>query len=194
MPRYTSGAMRRLKSSSASHACRRFSTVDWSRKAVVSGFMNFKARSPTNTTVEIWVSKTSGGRETFGSITSTADHLVREPCRDLSPYVIGWSGSILESVPPTPDPTAAATGGKRLRTAPIIVLWLVAIVTLIVIGQNVDTKESTTDLTYSEFLAKVNSGGVKSASIDPGGKVQGDLTNGDKYKSQIPTAVVGEDL
>jgi cell division protease FtsH len=97
-------------------------------------------------------------------------------------------------VPPTPDPTVAATGGKRLRTVPIIVLWLIAIVTLVVIGQSVDTKESTTDLTYSEFLAKVDGGGVKSASIDPEGKVKGDLTSGDKYESQIPTAVVGEDL
>ena len=81
-----------------------------------------------------------------------------------------------------------------MRSLPVIVLWLIAIVTLIVIGQNLDTKEETTDLTYSQFLAEADAGGIKTASINPEGKVEGDLNNGDAYKSQIPIAVVGEDL
>jgi cell division protease FtsH len=73
-------------------------------------------------------------------------------------------------------------------------MWIALIVTFIVIGQTVDPKEDTTDLTYSEFLAKVDAGEVRDASIDPDGKVEGELTNGDTYKTRIPTAVTGEEL
>src|SRR5512143_1766273 len=97
-------------------------------------------------------------------------------------------------MPTSPDPTAAATGSNKWRAVPLIALWLILITTLIVIGNNLDTKKDSTALTYSEFLAKADTGDIKTASIDPEGKVQGDLTNGESYKTQIPTAVVGEEL
>ena len=97
-------------------------------------------------------------------------------------------------MPTSSDPTAAATSSNKWRTIPFIVFWLILIATMIVIGNNLDTKKDSTSLTYSAFLAKADAAEIRTASIDPDGKVQGDLANGDSYTSQIPTAVVGEAL
>ena len=98
-------------------------------------------------------------------------------------------------MPPSDErPTTAIDGSNRLRTMPYIAMWLIAIVALLVIGGNVGPKEKAEELTYSEFLARVDGGGVKTAKIDPVGKVEGELSNGDRFKTRIPTAVTGESL
>jgi cell division protease FtsH len=48
---------------------------------------------------------------------------------------------------------------------------------------------SSTELTYTQFLDKVQADQVKTATIDSDGGVSGTLINGDKYSSQIPVAI-----
>jgi cell division protease FtsH len=52
----------------------------------------------------------------------------------------------------------------------------------------------TSNFTYSQFLASVKSGKVKTASIDSNGGVSGSLKDGDNYTSQIPTALADNSL
>jgi cell division protease FtsH len=52
----------------------------------------------------------------------------------------------------------------------------------------------TQSFTYSQFVAAVKSGKVKTASINPNGGVSGSLKAGDNYTSQIPTALVDNSL
>jgi cell division protease FtsH len=47
---------------------------------------------------------------------------------------------------------------------------------------------------YTDFLAQVTANQVKTASINSTGHVSGDLTNGDTYTSQIPTAIRDDTL
>jgi cell division protease FtsH len=53
---------------------------------------------------------------------------------------------------------------------------------------------SGTDLTYSQFLAKVRANDVRTAVINENGAVSGTLTNGSSYSSQIPTALQDQTL
>ena len=50
-------------------------------------------------------------------------------------------------------------------------------------------KTSTSQLTYSQFLDKVNADQVKTATIDANGAVSGTLKSGTQYTSQIPVAL-----
>jgi cell division protease FtsH len=46
-----------------------------------------------------------------------------------------------------------------------------------------------TELSYTDFLSRVEAGGVATAVIDPGGAVSGTLDNGGDYTTQIPIAL-----
>jgi cell division protease FtsH len=48
---------------------------------------------------------------------------------------------------------------------------------------------SVTELSYTDFLSRVEAGGVATAVIDPGGAVSGTLENGGDYATQIPIAL-----
>ena len=48
---------------------------------------------------------------------------------------------------------------------------------------------SVTELSYTDFLSRVEAGGVATAVIDPGGAVTGTLENGGDYATQIPIAL-----
>jgi cell division protease FtsH len=50
-------------------------------------------------------------------------------------------------------------------------------------------RTSSTQLTYSQFLDKVNADQIKTATIDANGSVSGTLTSGSQYTSQIPVAL-----
>jgi cell division protease FtsH len=52
----------------------------------------------------------------------------------------------------------------------------------------------TKNFSYSKFLSQVETGNVRTASINPGGAITGTLKGGDNYTSQIPTAVVDTQL
>src|SRR5580700_3515612 len=53
---------------------------------------------------------------------------------------------------------------------------------------------TTKNFTYSKFVSKVTSGDVRTASVNPGGAITGTLKGGDDYTSQIPTAIVDDQL
>jgi cell division protease FtsH len=53
---------------------------------------------------------------------------------------------------------------------------------------------SVSELSYTEFLSRVTSGGIATAVIDPGGAVSGTFENGGDYATQIPIALQDPDL
>jgi cell division protease FtsH len=56
------------------------------------------------------------------------------------------------------------------------------------------TPPKTTALTYSDWKAKVDADQVKTASIDPSGKVTGELADKSRYSSRIPIALKDDAL
>jgi cell division protease FtsH len=72
------------------------------------------------------------------------------------------------------------------------VVGLIATVTLLFLPRMSTTNP--TSLTYTDWLTKVDGNQVKTATIDPSGKVTGQLTNGSKYSSRIPTATPNDAL
>jgi cell division protease FtsH len=53
---------------------------------------------------------------------------------------------------------------------------------------------SVSELSYTEFLSRVNAGEIATAVIDPGGAVSGTFENGGDYATQIPIALQDPDL
>ncbi len=70
-------------------------------------------------------------------------------------------------------------------------LWWVSLgVTLLfVLTSPFSSRSKTASLSYSQWRTKVDAQAVKTATIDPSGEVSGQLTSGESYTSQIPTAV-----
>jgi cell division protease FtsH len=56
------------------------------------------------------------------------------------------------------------------------------------------TGTPTKNFTYSKFVSEVESGDVRTASVNPGGGITGTLKGGDDYTSQIPTAITDSQL
>jgi cell division protease FtsH len=71
--------------------------------------------------------------------------------------------------------------------------WIGLALTALLLFWPVRSTPSTT-LTYSTFLDKVDAGEVRSAVVDADGGVTGTLTDGDEYKTQIPTAIPNTEL
>jgi len=73
-------------------------------------------------------------------------------------------------------------------------LWLAGLAgTLLLLFLPGPTK-SRTDLTYTEWKAKVDANQVRTATIDPSGKVTGELIDKKPYSSRIPTALKDDAL
>jgi cell division protease FtsH len=71
-------------------------------------------------------------------------------------------------------------------------MWLLpagVLITLILLSLPHMSGTPTKNLTYSKFLTEVQSGEVRTASVNPGGGITGTLKGGDNYTSQIPTAI-----
>ena len=71
-------------------------------------------------------------------------------------------------------------------------MWLLPIglvITLLLLSLAHTSTTPTKSFSYSKFLSQVDSGQVKTASIDSSGSVTGTLKGGDDYTSQIPTAI-----
>lgn len=96
-----------------------------------------------------------------------------------------------KSGPPNdpPKPPARKPPPRWLHT-----LWLVGLFVTLVLLFLPSSNESKTSLTYTEWKNKVDANGVRSATIDPSGKVTGELTNRKKYESRIPAALKDEAL
>jgi cell division protease FtsH len=98
----------------------------------------------------------------------------------------------------TPRPPALR-GPHATDTAPrppwlAAVGWLLAVLVVLVVLSQIDTTGGATQLDYSEFLTKVDAGEVTSASIDPDGRITGKLATDEEYRTQVPTAIVGDEL
>ena len=87
---------------------------------------------------------------------------------------------------PPPEPRRAP---RWLHT-----LWIIGLVVTIVFLLFATKSQSVTSLTYSEWRAKVTADKVKTASIDPSGKVTGELSDGSNYESRIPEALTDDTL
>jgi cell division protease FtsH len=71
-------------------------------------------------------------------------------------------------------------------------MWLLPIglvITLLLLSLAHTSTTPTKSFSYSKFFSQVDSGQVKTASIDSSGAVTGTLKGGDDYTSQIPTAI-----
>jgi cell division protease FtsH len=87
--------------------------------------------------------------------------------------------------PPKPPPQKPTP--RWLHT-----LWIVGIlVTLLLLVSTLGSRSTSTSLSFSEWQAKVDANQVKTAKIDPSGKVTGTLNdkNQTNYSSRIPTAL-----
>ncbi|MDQ1481222.1 MAG: cell division protease FtsH, partial [Actinomycetota bacterium] len=73
-------------------------------------------------------------------------------------------------------------------------LWLVGLVLTLVLLFAPRSSASKTSLTFTDWKNRVDANGVKTASIDPSGKVTGELTNKKQYESRIPAALKDEGL
>ena len=82
----------------------------------------------------------------------------------------------------------------RRRDLPWLLVWVGLLIAIFVIAFTIDTPQSGTDLTYTEFLGRVDAGTITSAKISPDGKVTGTLSDGTTYSSRIPTIIAGEEL
>ncbi|ACZ87655.1 ATP-dependent zinc metalloprotease FtsH [Streptosporangium roseum] len=86
---------------------------------------------------------------------------------------------------PPPPPTNPPPSGWRS--------WLLPAATLIFLSwlliPIMFTGSAATPYSYSDFVAKVNAGQVKAVTIDDHGAVSGDLKNGARFTTQIPTAL-----
>ena len=96
-----------------------------------------------------------------------------------------WSSSAKPG-PPTdpPKPGPPNPPPRWLHT-----LWLVGLAVTLLILFLPGSSTKTTSLTYTDWKAKVDATQVKTANIDPSGKVSGTLTDGTSYSSRIPTAL-----
>jgi cell division protease FtsH len=76
-------------------------------------------------------------------------------------------------------------------------VWLLpagVLITLILLSIPHMTATTTKNFSYSKFVSEVQSGDVRTASVNPGGGISGGLKGGDDYTSQIPTAITDTQL
>jgi len=99
--------------------------------------------------------------------------------------------SSAKSGPPTepPKPPAPPPPPRWLHT-----LWLAGLLGTLVLLFLPAPAPKSTDLTYSDWKAKVDADQVRTATIDPSGKVTGELTDKTRYTSRIPTALKDDAL
>jgi cell division protease FtsH len=89
--------------------------------------------------------------------------------------------------PPAPAPPPPPAWRRALL--PIGVL-----LTLFLLFGNPMTSQSTQQLTYTDFLQRVDTNQVATADIGSDGRVTGTLRDGQRYETAIPVALTGEDL
>ena len=94
---------------------------------------------------------------------------------------------------PPPDPKNPAKPPEAPRW--LHLFWLVGLaVTLLLLFLPGGAASKTVSLNYTDWRAKVTANQVKTATIDPAGKVSGDLADGSHYTSRIPTALKDDAL
>ena len=93
--------------------------------------------------------------------------------------------------PPAPPPAERKPAPRWTHT-----LWIVGLVATLLLLFLPGSATSTTSLTFSDWKAKVDADQVRTAVIDPSGKVTGELTDKSKthYSSRIPAALKDDTL
>jgi cell division protease FtsH len=91
-----------------------------------------------------------------------------------------------KSGPPTepPKPPPPPPPPRWLHT-----VWIVGLILSLALLLLPHPSSSSTSLTYTDWRTRVDANQVKTATIDPSGKVTGQLLDGHKYSSRIPTAI-----
>jgi cell division protease FtsH len=105
--------------------------------------------------------------------------------KDMTPFHTHRS-SPAKSGPPNDPPKPQP---KKPAPRWLHILWIVgAVVTLLLLFAP-SSSVSTTSLSFTDWKKQVDANKVKTATIDQSGKVTGQLTNGHRYESRIPTAL-----
>jgi cell division protease FtsH len=93
-------------------------------------------------------------------------------------------------VPETPPPPPKKAAPRWLHT-----VWLVGLlITLVLLFIPTRSSKAPTALHFSAWKTKLDAGEIKSATISQSGALSGELKNGTKYTSRIPTAIKDDDL
>ncbi|MGO9854633.1 MAG: ATP-dependent zinc metalloprotease FtsH [Acidimicrobiales bacterium] len=102
-----------------------------------------------------------------------------------------FTGSAKPGQPNDRPPAPAGPPPPRWR------MWLLpagVLITLILLSIPHMTSTPTKSFSYSQFVSQVDSGDVRTASVNPSGGITGTLKGGDDYTSQIPTAITDTQL
>jgi len=94
--------------------------------------------------------------------------------------------------PPTEPPKPPATPPPPPRW--LHTLWLAGLAGTLLLLFLPGPSPKRTDLNYTDWKAKVDAGQVRTATIDPSGKVTGQLTDKTDYSSRIPVALKDDAL
>ena len=97
-----------------------------------------------------------------------------------------------KSGPPNDPPQPAPT--KKPAPRWLHTLWVIGLLLTLLLLFTPSSSTPTTSLTYTGWKTKVDAGDVKTATIDPSGKVTGLLTNKKHYQSRIPSALKDDAL
>lgn len=107
----------------------------------------------------------------------------------------GWAG-IHRSAPAETGPPKDPPKPPVLPPPPrwLNALWLAGLVATLLWLFFPAPATKTTPLTYTAWKAKVGADRVKTATIDPDGKVSGTLVDGTHYTSRLPVALKDDAL
>jgi cell division protease FtsH len=92
-----------------------------------------------------------------------------------------------KSGPPKEPPKSAPPAPPRWRRW-LLPIGLLVTVLLLLLMPGIRTGPGPTSLSYTDFLARVDAGQVTAVTIDDKVTVDGKLSDGGKFTSQIPTA------
>jgi cell division protease FtsH len=88
-----------------------------------------------------------------------------------------------------PPPAAPKKTPQWLHT-----LWLVGLAITVLLLFVPAPSKTVTSLSYSDWKTQVDANNVKTASIDPNGKVTGKFADGKDYQSRVPSAITDDAL
>jgi len=91
--------------------------------------------------------------------------------------------------PGEPSDRPAAPAGPPPPRWRMWLLPLGIVITVLLLSLIHTSSTTTKSFSYSKFVAQVEAGDVRTASVNPSGAITGTLKGGDDYTSQIPTAI-----
>ncbi len=104
-------------------------------------------------------------------------------------HVIEHRSNSAKTPPPNDRPPPPAPPRPPAWRVVALLLGIVLTAALLFAPSMTKSSTPTDKLNYTAFVNAITANQVKTATIDPNGKVSGQLTNGHKYTSQIPTVL-----